>query len=212
MTSTRVVNNSAYEYMPIQAFNSASSGGATTGVAFHIAGRMAPVIRAWTGEGTGLDVGNFNGTGYEYIGASSFPVRSSERYKKNIAAQPDEEIIPNSLSLLSCRTVTFDDNYDSGYWDEDEQTWKSYDVCDCPDCEDCQAVKNSPLQSNHFNRRGMIAEELAEVCPQAVHVDAEGIPNGIDYAVLTVELLDAVKLLVLQCENQERRIAELEAQ
>jgi hypothetical protein len=198
--------------MPIQAFNSASSGGATTGVAFHIAGRMAPVIRAWTGEGTGLDVGNFNGTGYEYIGASSFPVRSSERYKKNIAAQPDEEIIPNSLSLLSCRTVKFDDNYDSGYWDEDEQTWKSYDVCDCPDCEDCQAVKNSTLQSKHFNRRGMIAEELAEVCPQAVHVDAEGIPNGIDYAVLTVELLDTVKLLVLQCENQERRIAELEAQ
>ena len=56
----------------------------------------------------------------------------------------------------------------------------------------------------------MIAEELEEEFPEAVHLDIDGIPIGIDYAVLTVELLDAVKLLVLQCDEQERRIAELE--
>ena len=205
--------SSAYQNQALQLFTNSTNANAVIGMTYHIGNFCAPVIRAWRGQGTGLDVGNSVGDGYEYIGASSFPVRSSKRFKKNIKNQLDEEIIPNALALLSCRTVKFDDNYTSGYYDEDSQSWKEYVMCDedgC-DCAHCKAIKNDPLQQAHFDRRGMIAEELAEVCPQAVQFDADGIPSGIDYGVVAAELLDITKLLVLQNEEHARKIAELSA-
>lgn len=211
LLAQKSTTSSAYQNQALQVFNPTNNGNSTAGLTFHVAGQLAPVFRSWPGNGAGFDAGNQSGTGYTWLGATQFIVRSSERFKKNITQKTDEEIIPSVLNALSARTVVFDDNFNDGYWSEEEQFFKEHETCDCEDCEDCNAIRNDPLQRIHFKRRGIIAEELAEVFPEAVHLDAEGIPNGIDYAVLTVELLDAVKLLVLQCENQERRIAELEA-
>jgi hypothetical protein len=73
-----------------------------------------------------------------------------------------------------------------------------------------QEHRSEPIQSNHFDREGFIAETVAQVFPKASTFNSEGKPNGTDMGVITAQLLDAVKLLVLQGEEFSRRLSLLE--
>ena len=59
-------------------------------------------------------------------------------------------------------------------------------------------------------RLGLIAEEVAEIIPSAVSHDADGNTMGIDYAQITVALLDHVQQLTEELATLKYRIAELE--
>jgi len=197
--------------MQVEALSAATSN-RTAGFTGHIPNYLAPVLRVWTGAGEGFDCGNYAGNAYAFLGASSFVTRSSERWKKNIQSRSDDEIIPTALALLSCRTARWDDINLEPVYCEEQMCLVQPEMCDDPncECECCTAIKTNPIQDRHFNRRGYVVEELAEVFPDAIHYEEDGRPSGIDYSVLTAELIDIVKLLVLQCDAQEQRIVALE--
>lgn len=204
-------NSSAYTSAQFEARSTLLSNGVASFTA-HIVGGYAPVFRCWMGTGEGFDCNNSSGTVYAYVGGSQFITRSSQRWKKHIHQRPDNAVIPRALDLLSCRTVIWDDATLDSEWCEEDQCFVNREICDdfnC-DCECCSTARVDPINRRHFNRRGYLAEELAEVLPEAVHFEQDGTPSGIDYSMVTVELMDIAKLLVLQCEDQERRLKELE--
>lgn len=216
-TGTRTVHGkstagSAYTDSQFQSYSSYGSGGVASWTG-HIGGQLAPVFRVWTGTGEGFDCNNYLGNAYRYVGGSSFVTRSSERIKRNIKDQTDDEIIPTIMDLLSCRTIKFDDISIEPYWCEHDSCFKELELCEDYDtcgCDRCAEIMNAPLQKRHFGRRGYLVEELAEVYPTAVHFEEDGKPSGIDYSAVTVELIDAVKLLVLQGDEINRRLTALE--
>jgi hypothetical protein len=164
---------------------------------------IAPVFRCWSGHGEGIDCGNNPATGYAWLGASSFITRCSIEWKDNTRTKEDDEIISDVLSALSIPVVKFDDKYGEPVLVEGE--WQSMRTADLPEEE-----RIKPLQTNHLDREGFIAEEVAAIFPKASTYDAEGNPNGTDMAVITVQMLDALKLLVLQGEDLSRRLMVLE--
>jgi hypothetical protein len=207
------LSNAGSAYTSVQCeLRSTFGNGGVAGITGHIVNHLAPVLRVWTGTGEGFDCNNSAGTVYAYVGGSQFITRSSGRFKKHIKERDNSEVIPRALDLLACRTVIWDDTYLDGEWCEESGCIVNKEVCDdenC-ECECCSTARVDPINRRHFNRRGYLAEELAEVLPEAVHFESDGTPSGIDYSMVTVELMDMVKLLVLQCEDQERRIKELE--
>ena len=203
--------SSTYTSAHYEARSSVTSGGVASFTA-HVIGAVAPVFRVWTGTGEGFDCNNSTGTLYAYVGGSQFITRSSQRWKKHIHQRSDDAVVPRALDLLGCRTVIWDDATLDSEWCEEDQCYVNKEICDDPncDCKCCSTARVDPINRRHFNRRGYLAEELAEVLPEAVHFEQDGTPSGIDYSMVTVELMDITKLLVLQCEDQERRLKELE--
>jgi len=58
---------------------------------------------------------------------------------------------------------------------------------------------------------GVIAEELAEVLPEAVTRDSNGTPVGVDYSRLTVLSIKAIQDLREINHLQRKQLADLEA-
>jgi hypothetical protein len=164
---------------------------------------IAPVLRCWNGHGEGLDCGNNPGTGYAWLGASSFITRCSIEWKDDVRIKNDTEILNDVLAALSIPVVKFNDKYGEPIKVDDEWTY-------VPTSELSQEHRSEPIQSNHFDREGFIAETVAQVFPKASTFNSEGEPNGTDMGIITAQLLDAVKLLVLQGEEFSRRLSLLE--
>ena len=210
-TSRRSSTSSNWSHMQFEAATGSTSN-STAGIAGHLPNLLAGVWRVWYGNGEGWDSGNSGGTGYRFVGASSFVTRSSERWKKNIHSRTDDEIIPTAMNLLSCRTAVWDENSLDPVCCEDGESFEEPEMCDDPncDCECCTEIRNDPIQRRHFGRRGYIVEELEQVFPDAIFYERDGSPSGIDYSVITAELIDIVKLLVLQGDENNRRLSALE--
>ena len=184
--------------------NDLYTGGSVAGISFHVYGANAPVLRYWTGTGPGLDVGNEGGTGYWYMGASEFVTRSSMRWKTDIRRRPQEQIVEIGLRLLEGETAIWDSKDIDPIFDEENECYVQ------PCAEQRELVKDDWIQRRHFNKRGYIVEELEKVFPEAVHYESDGKPSGVDYGVITTELVDILKLVVLQNDDQQRRIELLE--
>ena len=184
--------------------NDLFSGGSVAGISFHVYGANAPVLRYWTGTGAGLDVGNEGGSGYWYMGANNFVTRSSMRWKTDIRRRPQEQIVEVGLRLLEGETAIWDSKDIEPIFDEENECYIQ------PCAEQRELVKDDWIQRRHFNKRGYIVEELEKVFPEAVHYESDGKPSGVDYGVITTELVDILKLVVLQNSDQQRRIELLE--
>jgi hypothetical protein len=200
-------NSSAANYTSQQLevrSNDLNSGGSVAGISFHVYGANAPVLRYWTGTGAGLDVGNENGSGYWYMGANNFVTRSSMRWKTDIRRRPQEQIVEVGLRLLEGETAIWDSKDIEPIFDEENECYIQ------PCAEQRELVKDDWIQRRHFNKRGYIVEELEKVFPEAVHYESDGKPSGVDYGVITTELVDILKLVVLQNDDQQRRIELLE--
>ena len=198
-------SSSAYSSQQLEVrSNDLSTGGSVAGISFHVYGANAPVLRYWTGTGAGLDVGNEGGTGYWYMGANNFVTRSSMRWKTDIRRRPQEQIVEVGLRLLEGETAIWDSKDIEPIFDEENDCYVQ------PCAEQRELVKDDWIQRRHFNKRGYIVEELEKVFPEAVHYESDGKPSGIDYGVITTELVDILKLVVLQNDDQQRRIELLE--
>ena len=198
-------SSSAYSAQQLEVrSNDLYSGGSVAGISFHVYGANAPVLRYWTGTGAGLDVGNEGGTGYWYMGANNFVTRSSMRWKTDIRRRPQEQIVEVGLRLLEGETAIWDSKDIEPIFDEENDCYVQ------PCAEQRELVKDDWIQRRHFNKRGYIVEELEKVFPEAVHYESDGKPSGIDYGVITTELVDILKLVVLQNDDQQRRIELLE--
>lgn len=181
-----------------------TSSGQVAGISFHLnTYNQAPVLRAFNDHGEGIDCGNNAGTGYVFLGASTFTTRCSVQWKDDIREKNSSEILNDTLAVLSIPVVKFNDKYGEPIQDGD--TMVTVETSSLSDEQ-----KQNPLQLNHIDREGFIAETVAELFPKASMFDINGNASGTDMGVITVQLLDAVKLLVLQGEEFSRRLSLLE--
>lgn len=193
---------------------------------------VAPVLRCFKDYGEHIDTGNNAGTGYVSFGALSFTVRSSIALKKNVTRRSKVDRSEAKERFKNARSAVWDDiapeltlKPNARFKDLNER-WvasgksplqvKDVSHVDsvphvCSD-EECVGTATEPcgLVKKHLGRRGFVAEELAEWMPEAVHHDANGDAMGIDYSVVTTELVDVVQDIIEENKELKARIKALE--
>ena len=156
--------------------------------------------------------------------ASAFTVSSTEQVKNRIRTGRTERGVldyaiagPKDLALkqhAKLRPVLFDDLEQEALYE-----WQGCDEhddredCTAAGCDgfdnvllvehhcddyDCFGTSERPcwFVEQHIDRPGLIAEEVLEIYPKAVSRDKYGKIEGIDYAVITVEILNTVQHLI----------------
>jgi hypothetical protein len=158
-------------------------------------------------------------TGSAQVMAQAHPTESSRRWKKNITDWPMRAggaAVERAIDKIDrLRPVTFERaDYDD--WElptgrrlqalkrlndfndhRDLEHFTGYPAHDC-EIHDCIGDKDNPcvrVLNTKGTKYGMIAEEVVEVFPEAVHLDKDRQPDGIDYAMITTVLVAAVKEL-----------------
>jgi hypothetical protein len=166
----------------------------------------APQIRANHYNGDVVEFVNNAASAFCPIYASAFTVNSALDTKRDIRAlrperdrivvrhDPRSDTVPD-VDIMDLRPVAFRPRVPSIDPDtgeaRDASTW----------------VGHMGLRE----RIGLVADEVREVIPSAVAHDNRGEVVGIDYAQITVALLDHVQRLTETVQTLQYRIAELEA-
>lgn len=187
-----------------------------------------------TGAGwNGLDVGNFMGDGYGYMGALSFVVRSSKKLKQNVEYMPVESRSISVERIRNLKPARWDDKAKLSYgapsekFQEINKRWiakgrtplqfdQKYIQTYEHDCirDNCigSEFKNCPQVEFQKKRYGFIAEDVAEVFPKAVQFSTLGQPMGIDYSVITYSLVETTQHLLDKIDQLEAKISQLTAE
>lgn len=215
----------------IRLYNNNNNSGSVTGIGFALANGSGCVLRAWQGNtsasayvggsgtssgygsgGNGLDVGNRAGTGYGFMGANAFVVRSSETIKQNIEYLPVDTRVKSVDRIKGLKPARWDDLVGAQKSIVDEESGKDIDVIDhiC-DNEDCGGTSENPcgVYAFHKGRYGFIAEDVAKVFPKAVQITEDNKPIGIDYAPITFSLVETVQVLLEEIEQLKAQIQDL---
>jgi hypothetical protein len=195
--------------------NSVNSGNDQTRIALNSPG-AAPMMRAIGVQGEQISFVNNNSSGFIPLQASAFSVQSTKTAKRNIRPlDPDLDRIPvhhdwmadevPPPDIMSLRPVGFrpkvgalrlvDENGGTDYTTENYRSVPQVGVLG---------------HEGTRERLGLIAEEVQHVLPSAVSHDQEGNAMGIDYAQVTVALLDHVQRLTDEVATLRYRITELE--
>lgn len=195
---------------------------------------LAPGASAMTGAGAGgLDISNYKGDGYGYIGAASFVMRSSKMFKENIEYMPAESKNISVERIRNLKPARWDDKAKIAYgapsrkfqdinarWiakgktplKADLKHFESFDHnCAKDDCIGNE-YKDCPEVEFQKKRYGFIAEDVAEVFPKAVQYSVLGQPMGIDYSVITYSLVETTQHLLDKIDQLEAKISELTAE
>lgn len=190
------------------------------GIAIHAPG-MAPILGAANSLGERLRCLNNPNTGYIPIAASAFETNSTITSKRDVRPLRDRERVivhhpidadvapqPDVMALRpiayrpvipAMRIAPTEGEYETVN-PFDDATWRS-EPCD-PD----SVFGREGLRE----RLGLIAEEVQHVIPSAVSHDIDGNAIGIDYAQVTVALLDHVQRMTDEISTLRYRVAELE--
>jgi|SRR5215471_1550593 len=185
-------------------------------VAFQSPG-VAPILRTAASLGENIGCVNSANSAYAPLWASAFTVNSTATAKRGIRSLRERDFVPvehDAMSdevsvpdVMSLRTVAFRpkvgalrivptgdgpvDANDRSSWEFDDQV----------------GILGHEGQRE---RLGLIAEEVETVLPSAVSHDEDGNAMGIDYAQITVALLDHVQRLTEEVATLRYRITELE--
>jgi hypothetical protein len=127
-----------------------------------------------------MEVVSGDGSAYVDIGAKAFPTLSSRRYKTKI------ERAAKPVDIMRLQPVTY-----------------------APLPEPKSTEPKSDLTDENGLRLGLIAEDIEDAFPSAVSHDADGKVSGIDYAQVTVALLDHVQRLTARVEALEAEVTAL---
>ena len=196
-----------------------TAGSNWTNIAMHTPG-YAPQWGLAPGDGEALLSRNSINSGWAGCKALSFSTMSTATIKKNIRTlRPqrerehvfhdyfvDEVPLPNVMALRPVAyrrkvpnlKIVAAPGYEE-YSPDDDDSWESV-----PD--------DNPSFKAQGDREhlGLVAEDVARVLPSAVQYTSDGSPSGIDYAQVTVALLDHVQELTATVETLRYRITELE--
>lgn len=193
------------------------------------------ILQVWEGSGDQLRVVDAENTGFIPIRASAFTVSSTEKLKRRIRTGREESGWLHTTinadrkwafrQFKKLRPILWDDAVQESLteWLCDEHA--SREDCDsarCPNriakkkqhvCSEyiCSGTDNSPcfLVEQHIDRPGLSAEELLEIWPKAVYREADGSAGGIDYAVVTTELINTIQHLLEDRDEARAREAKL---
>jgi hypothetical protein len=177
---------------------------------------IAPQMRSVTVNGEKVGVINSVGTAWAPIGASAFETNSTITAKRHVRSlcqrerivvrhDPHSDLVPMP-DIMSLRPVAFRPKVpalrivptDGHSYTADPATWRT-------EPEDGVLGHEGTRE-----RLGLIAEEVETVIPSAVTHDRDGKTQAIDYAQVTVALLDHVQRLTDEVATLRYRISELE--
>lgn len=201
-------------------------GASTASISFHPSG-VAPQLRCGASDAQIYNRAADGSTNNPFT-ASAFNVASSRRIKKNITTWPlhsgGAAVEAATEVLAKLNVVTFERD-EPGIHKEipsgrrgaayqrlnNLHLSKGRDAYELPDHDcavhDCIGTKDDPC-ARHLNHNhpeyGLIAEELHEILPEAVVLDADKKPVSINYS-----MVDAVMIAAVQELNA--RVKELEA-
>lgn len=201
-------------------------GASTASISFHPSG-VAPQLRVGASDAQIYNRASDGATNNPFT-ASAFNVASSRRIKKNITTWPlrsgGAAVEAATEVLARLNVVTFERD-EPGVHKEvpsgrrgvayqrlnNLHLSKGRDPYELPDHDcavhDCTGTKDDPC-ARHLNHShpeyGLIAEELHEILPEAVTLDADKKPASINYS-----MVDAVMIAAVQELND--RVKELEA-
>ena len=214
---TRIVSNfvvPANEYYWANFYASATNAGAQARIALSNGG-YSPQLRATVSTGERIGVVSNNCAIFVPIAASAFEVNSTITAKRNVRPlrpeserivvrhEPWSEAVPEP-DVMALKPVTFRPKLAS-----------TIHVLD-PEFPDDPTKGHFEPQTGIFGhetsreRLGLIAEDVQHIIPSAVSHDMDGNCMGIDYAQITVALLDHVQRLTDEVATLRYRIAELE--
>lgn len=197
--------------------------GHTASIAFHPGG-VAPQLRCGYNVDT-IYVHNSVGTASTSALSGVLVNTSSRRYKTNIAEWPPRSLssaAPSAIDIArQLRVTSFQFSGGSpqaveGRRLEALKRLNAYTrrnnlpdyVLRDHDCgiDDCDGTPDDPC-ARVLNARaqhvGLIAEEVAEVMPEAVHLDANRQPEGIHYGAVTAMCIAAIQELIERVESIE---------
>jgi hypothetical protein len=187
---------------------------------------VAPQLRVVASNGSTWGVVNEDSSGWAIIGAAGFSVQSSRLDKREVTTLGDkldvrplferERIIVNYSprcdevpppDIMSLRPVTFRPRVPM--YKVVPTNGESYDKDD-PDSWTLEPQDGIFGLEGTRERLGLVAEEVESVIPSAVNHNIDGEALGIDYAQITVALLDHVQRLTEEIATLRYRITELE--
>lgn len=180
---------------------------------------VAPQLRVVATNGERWGVVNSDASVWAPIGASGFETNSSVATKREvrhlgereriIVNHPvDADVVP-PIDVMSLRPVAFRPKIGA------QRIVPTNGVSYSPDDDDSWRIEPEVGILGHEGQRerlGLIAEEVHTVLPSAVNHDVDGNALGIDYAQITVALLDHVQRLTEEVATLRYRITELEGE
>ena len=168
---------------------------------------IAPQLRSNASYGDHLEVVNSASSGYSNIRAAAFPTASGAAIKRDIRPirvrdlppsnnDPMSDVVPE-FDIMALRPVAFRPKVPALTVNDEKESVERKD--------------GSLLEfQGQRERLGLIADEVQNVIPSAVDRWADGSSLAIDYAQITVALLDHVQRLTDEVATLRYRIAELE--
>lgn len=236
--TTNVCSDSAHtsQNWQIRSYYGGGASGKVAGLSmWPVNWGVAPVLRCFSDYGEMIECGNNPGTGYASFGALSYVTRSSIKLKKNVKERTKEEKDAAKERFKQAKSKVWDD-LDPEMTVQLTDRFKELDAAwqakgnaplkpkeegrdfysaphDCTKDDDCGGTAESPcgLVRRHQERRGFVAEELVEWMPEAVMLDKNNEVMGIDYSVVTTELVDIVQDLMAEIDDLKARVVALEA-
>jgi hypothetical protein len=184
--------------------NCTGSGTNQSRIAFNSPG-VAPQLRAIATDGEAVHCVNNQANGWSPLAASGFSTMSTQTIKKDIRTlRPEREriVVQHPVDsdtvptpdIMALRPIVFRPR---------DETISNDTVTEEP--------RTGVLgREERRERLGLIAEEVQHVIPSAVNHNIHDDALGIDYAQVTVALLDHVQRLTDEVATLRYRIAELE--
>jgi hypothetical protein len=197
------------------------NNGQQSRLALHSPG-VAPQLRATGSQGERLVVINNQSSDYAPIAAAAHENISTIRIKKDVRSLRERDFLPVHLDpfvdtvddlpdIMSLNPVVFRRKTgDLQIVPTDSRG--DYATVDIDDPTTFESIERTDLmgQESRRERLGLIAEEVQHVIPSAVNHDIDAAALAIDYAQVTVALLDHVQRLTEEVATLRYRIAELE--
>ena len=213
-----------YTQAQVRAEESAAAAGGQCAISFHNPGNaVAPQLRNYGPFGNRLDCVDAFNTAYGSFAAAAFTVISSERFKDNIEAPSDTDLLQLAKQVKGAR---FRNNTrpqvieTTSRFRDVNRRWVSSgraplrpadrhltgDRCDhiCGDGY-CTGTSEQPcaVVANDTHRYGLIAEELFKVMPEAVNLDPDGRPESYNVDQVAALALAAVAALTRRLDALE---------
>lgn len=192
-------------------------------IAFH-AHNVAPIIKGWYGD-EAIEIRNNPDSGFVAIKASAFVVSSTLRMKKDVVEETDDAILSR---VRPAKQIRFRQKIRPQYLRK-EQRFKDLDAKwqergrtplepkvgrdlnsadhDC-EIDECDGTPDSPcsMTLNDTENIGLSAEAVYEYFPEAVYLDREGLPMGVDVSQIATAAFAAVGALARKVEALEQQL------
>jgi hypothetical protein len=203
---------STWGSMQFRAVSGVAHPNGVAGITCNVAqSSIAAIMRVYGNTGEGWHMRNNPDTAYIGINASAFAVGSSVRTKQNVEPVDDKVLLDLARQV---RPVRFEFSVRPQNYLEiegkPEAEWPGIDH-DCA-THVCDGTPDNPcaVALNDHPRFGFLAEDMAQVVPEAVELDGDRLPSGIDVAQTASLAFAGVGALLRRIEELERTIEQLQ--